>query len=149
MTIINTNSIAGINSITAQPSQPFSVYDSDGNSILYIDTSGIVSDSYGDIRSIPQNSKTSSYTLVATDSGKHISITTGGVIVPSATFNVGDNIVIFNNSASNQTITQGGSVTMYLAGTATTGNRTLAQRGVCTILCVAANTFVIHGNGLT
>jgi hypothetical protein len=38
---------------------------------------------------------------------------------------------------------------MYLAGTATTGNRTLAQRGVCTILCVAANTFVILGAGLT
>ena len=149
MTIINTNSIAGINSITAQPSQPFSVYDSDGNSRLYINTSGIVSDSYGDIRSIPQNSKTSSYILVATDSGKHISITTGGVTVPSGTFNVGDNIVIFNNSASNQTITQDGSVTMYLAGTATTGNRTLAQRGICTVLCVATNTFVIYGNGLT
>jgi basic membrane lipoprotein Med (substrate-binding protein (PBP1-ABC) superfamily) len=62
---------------------------------------------------------------------------------------VGDVVSIYNNSAAAQTITQGASVTMYLAGTATTGNRTLAQRGVCTVLCVAANTFVIAGAGLT
>jgi hypothetical protein len=36
-----------------------------------------------------------------------------------------------------------------LAGTATTGNRTLAQRGVATLLCVASNTFVITGAGIT
>ena len=56
---------------------------------------------------------------------------------------------IYNNSASSQTITQGTSVTMYQVGTATTGNRTLAQRGLCTVFCVASNTFVITGGGLT
>jgi hypothetical protein len=40
-------------------------------------------------------------------------------------------------------------VTMYLVGTATTGNRTLAQRGVATILCVGTNTFVCTGGGVT
>jgi hypothetical protein len=98
---------------------------------------------------IPQEAKTSSYTLVITDVGKHISITTGGVTVPSGVFSVGDAISIYNNSATNQTITQGGSVTMYLGGTATTGNRTLAQRGIITVLCVDSNTFVIAGAGLT
>ena len=38
---------------------------------------------------------------------------------------------------------------MYLAGTATTGSRTLAQRGLCTIVCVATNTFAISGAGIT
>jgi hypothetical protein len=38
---------------------------------------------------------------------------------------------------------------MYLVGTATTGNRTLAQRGVATVLCVGTDTFVIMGGGLT
>jgi len=98
---------------------------------------------------IPQEAKVSSYTLQASDVGKHISITTGGVTVPSGVFSVGDAVSIYNNSASSQTITQGASVTMYLGGTATTGNRTLAQRGICTILCVASNTFVIAGAGLT
>lgn len=101
------------------------------------------------VRRIPQQSKTAAYTLVAADAGQHISITTGGVTVPSGVMSVGDAVSIFNNSASNQTITQGTSVTMYLAGTATTGNRTLAQRGICTVLCVASNTFVVSGAGLT
>jgi hypothetical protein len=71
------------------------------------------------------------------------------VTVNASIFSSGQSVTIYNNSASNQTITQGTSVTMYLVGTATTGNRTLAQRGVCTILCVASNTFVITGGGLT
>lgn len=98
---------------------------------------------------IPQNSQTAAYTLVAADSGKHVSITTGGVTVPATVFAVGDAVTIFNNSATNQTITQGASVTLRLAGTATTGNRTLAQYGTCTLLCVASNVFAISGSGLT
>jgi hypothetical protein len=101
---------------------------------------------------LPQLSKTSAYVLAAADRGKHVSITTGGVTVNVSTFAAGDAVTIYNNSASSQTITQGTSATMYLAGTATTGNRTLAQRGVCTILCVtggASAVYVISGGGLT
>ena len=91
----------------------------------------------------------SSYTLLSSDTAKHISITTGGVTVPTAVFSIGDAVTIFNNSASSQTITQGASVTLRNAGTATTGNRTLAQYGICTVLCVASNVFVISGAGLS
>lgn len=108
-----------------------------------------VADSIGNVRLVPQNSQTASYVLVATDSGKHISITTGGVTVPASVFSVGDTVTIYNNSGSNQTITQGSSVTLRQVGTANTGNRTLAQYGLCTVLCVASNTFVITGGGLT
>jgi hypothetical protein len=98
---------------------------------------------------IPANPQTSAYTLVATDAGKHINITTGGITVPSGVFSVGDAISIFNNSTNDQTITQGGSVTLRQAGTINTGNRTLVQYGLATILCVQSNTFVITGSGLT
>ena len=98
---------------------------------------------------IPQSSQTSAYTLVAGDNGKHVNITTGGVTVPNSVFSAGSVITIFNDSGSNQTITQGGSVTLRLAGSATTGNRTLAQYGLCTVLCVGTNEFVISGAGLT
>jgi len=111
--------------------------------------SSTLSDIVGNVRSIPQNAKTAAYQLLATDNGQHISITTGGVTVPSAIFTAGQVVTIFNNSASSQTITQGGSVTLRQAGTASTGNRTLAQYGVATILCVASNTFVITGTGVT
>ena len=108
-----------------------------------------VNDSIGNVRAVPQNAKTSAYILAASDVGKHIGITTGGVTVDAGIFSAGDAVSIYNNSSSNQTITQGTSVTMYLAGTATTGNRTLAQRGVATVLCVGTDTFVIMGGGLT
>ena len=111
--------------------------------------SSTLSDIVGNVRSIPQNAKTAAYQLLVTDNGQHISITTGGVTVPSAVFTAGQVVTIFNNSASSQTITQGTSVTLRQAGTASTGNRTLAQYGVATILCVASNTFVITGTGLT
>jgi hypothetical protein len=83
------------------------------------------------------------------DVGKHIAISSGGVTVPPGIFSAGDAISIYNNSTSNQTITQGSLVTMHLSGTSTTGNRTISQRGVATVLCVASNRFVIFGAGLT
>jgi len=107
-----------------------------------------VSDSIGNLRNIPQNSQTTSYVLVATDNGKCINITTGGVTVPSGIFSAGQNIVIFNNSSSNQTITQGTSTTLRLAGTTNTGNRTMLPYGLATIFCVASNTFVVSGSGV-
>lgn len=103
-------------------------------------------------RNIPQNSQGANYTLVVGDVGKHISITTGGVNVPVSVFSPGDVVTIFNNSGSNQTITQNASVSLRQAGTANTGNRTLAQYGVATILCIvggATPTFVISGAGVT
>ena len=111
-----------------------------------------VNDVSGNVRNIPQNSQSSAYTLVAADAGKHVSIATGGVTVPASVFSTGQAITIYNNSGNNQTITQGGSVTLRQAGTANTGNRTLAQYGVATILCIADGatpTFVISGSGLT
>ena len=101
---------------------------------------------------VPQNSKTTTYTLQASDAGKHISITSGGVLVPVSVFSVGDAVTIFNNSGSNQTITQNANVTLRYAGTTSTGNRTLAGYGICTILCIdggATPLFVICGQGLT
>lgn len=97
---------------------------------------------------IPQNSQTSAYVLAASDTAKHISITTGGVTLSSGIFNIGDVVTIYNNSTSNQIITSSG-VTLRLAGTSNTGNRTLAQYGIATILCVASNTFVISGAGIS
>jgi hypothetical protein len=95
-----------------------------------------------------QNSQTSGYTLILADNGKHIS-TTANVTVPASVFSVGDTVTIYNNSSSSITIIQDASVTLRQVGTATTGNRTLAQRGLATILSVASDEFVITGGGLT
>lgn len=115
---------------------------------LTISESGIVSDWLGPLRAIPQKSKSGSYTANATDVGCHIS-TTAGVTVDASVFSIGDIFHIYNNSASSITITQGTSVTLRLVGTATTGNRTLAQRGFCSVYCIASNEFIVIGSGVT
>jgi hypothetical protein len=108
-----------------------------------------VSDAIGNLRLIPVNAQVSAYSLSTTDVGKYVAITSGGITVPQDKFSNGEAISIYNNSAISQTITQGTSVTMYLAGTSTTGNRTLDQRGIATVLCVGTNIFVIAGSGLS
>jgi hypothetical protein len=111
------------------------------------DTGTIAATSVG-FRGIPQNSRTSAYTLALADAGKHISITTGGVTIPangSVAFPVGTTIVIYNNSSSAQNIAIT-TDTLRLAGTATTGTRSLAQRGVATCIKVASTEWVVTGN---
>jgi hypothetical protein len=105
--------------------------------------------SISSLKTIPPNSKTAAYTLLATDTGKYISITTGGVTVPASVFSAGDVVSIYNNSASAQTITQGTSVTLRLVADGTAGNKTLAGYGLATVLCVGTNEFVIAGSGVS
>ena len=97
------------------------------------------------------NSQTTGYTLVAGDAGKTVSITTGGVTVPSSVLAAGNIITIYNNSGSSQTITQGASLTLQWAGqsSSTTGNRTLGLYGIATIVFISATNAVITGSGLT
>jgi len=110
-----------------------------------ISTIGNVEDGKGNLRSIPQNSQSSAYTLTIADAGKHVSITTGGVTIPSGVFSTGDAITIVNNSASDQTITCS-AVTTYLANdTSTKTSLTLKARGLATFLFVSAT--VVYGAG--
>jgi hypothetical protein len=102
-------------------------------------------------RGLPQNSQTGAYTLALSDAGKHISITTGGVVIPansSVAFPVGTAIALYNDSGSNQTISIT-TDTLRLAGTTSTTSRTLAQYGLATCVKVASTTWVISGAGLS
>jgi len=104
------------------------------------------------VRSIPQNAQTGTYTLQASDNGKHIYLSspaTTGVTVPASIFSVGHAVTVVNNSSGTATITQGAGATVRRAGTADTGSRTLAQYGIATILCVAADTFILSGSGVS
>ena len=110
-------------------------------------TSASVADAVG-YKGVPQNSQTGSYTLALSDMGKHISITTGGVVIPansSVAFPIGSTVVIYNNSASAQNISIT-TDTLRLSGTATTGTRSLAQRGLATCVKVASTEWVVTGN---
>ena len=95
------------------------------------------------------NARTSGYSLVASDAGKLVTMTTGDCSVNQNVFSAGNAVTVYNNSGSSFSILQGSGVTMYLGGTTSTGNRTLHQRGMATIVCVASNTFSIAGSGLS
>ncbi len=112
-----------------------------------ITTSGTLNDAAGNVREIVNNSKTSSYTLTANDVGELIN-TNSNVTIPSGVFSAGQGVTIYNNSSSNITIARSG-VTAYTVGTATNTDKTLAQKGLATVMCVSANTFVVLGGGLS
>ena len=109
---------------------------------------GSVTDSKGNLRSIPMNTQSTAYVLVAADAGKAISISTGGVTVPDGVFSSGDAVTIINNGASDQTITASIS-NLYNAADASTGNRTLAGRGMATIWFRSSGAAYISGAGLS
>lgn len=103
-------------------------------------------------RGAPQNLQVASYTLQLTDNGKHIRTNGSNVVIPdngSRAFPVGAVVAIFNDSAFAMTISILPTDTLRLAGTATTGSRTLAQYGLATCVKVDAGVWVISGAGLT
>ncbi|MGL5737043.1 MAG: hypothetical protein ACRCYS_19435 [Beijerinckiaceae bacterium] len=111
------------------------------------DTGTIATASVG-FRGLPQLTKTASYTLALTDNGKHISITTGGIVIPanaSVACPIGYSVAIYNDSGSTQAITIT-SDTLRLGGTTSTGTRTLAIRGLATLVKVAATEWVATGH---
>ena len=126
-----------------------------GQEALAIDSSrnatfaGTVSDSKGNLRSIPNDTKTSAYTLVASDAGKCIRITTGGVTVPNSVFAEGDAVTIINQSGSDQTITAGSGFTLYNSGDGSAGSKTLAGRGMATLMFAASDAAYMSGAGLS
>jgi hypothetical protein len=100
------------------------------------------------LRSLTTPSTGTSGTLVVGDRGALVAAT-GTVTVPASVFAARDVVTIANDSASSISIAQGSGLTMYLVGTATTGNRTLAQRGVATVVFISATVAIISGGGLT
>ena len=110
---------------------------------------GTVSDSKGDVRNIPRNIQASAYTLVASDAGKAIRLASGGITIPSSVMDVGEAVTIINHSSSDQTITQGSGLTMYNTADGSTGNRTLAGRGMATIWFNNDANCYISGAGLS
>lgn len=121
------------------------------NAASTVSDSGTIATTSVGFRGIPQNAKTAAYTLALTDNGKHISITTGGIVIPanaSVAFPIGATVVIYNDSATVQTISIT-TDTLRQAGTANTGTRNLEGYGLATLVKVSATTWVISGAGVS
>ena len=112
-------------------------------------SSGTLSDSAGDVRSIPQSgsAKTAAYTLVIGDNGDYIQLGSGGAVtIPDGVFSAGNAVSVFNNTSGNATITCS-ITTAYIAGTdSDKATMTLATRGIATILFISNSLCVVNGN---
>ena len=104
-----------------------------------------------------QNSTPSpSSTLVASDAGKVVNINANWrIIVPPNVFSAGDAITIINtdpntaNGSYRRNIEEGSGVTLIYSATTEEGDMWLIQNGMCTILCIGSNTFLVSGSGLS
>ena len=114
-----------------------------------VTSNNTISDSKGNLRSIPSNAQSSAHVATAADAGKAIYISSGGVTINNSVFSAGDAVTIINNSGSDQTITQGSGLTIYNTADASSGNRTLAGRGMCTLWFADASTAYVSGAGLS
>jgi hypothetical protein len=126
--------------------------------LIYDDTNNTFADPNGNIYSnIPQNSRSAAYTLVLLDAQKHIfhpsaDTTARTWTIPansSVAYPIGTTITFVNQNAAGVITIAITTDTMRLAGTGTTGNRTLAANGIATAMKVTATEWIISGTGLT
>jgi hypothetical protein len=106
---------------------------------------------------VPQNDQGSSdYVLTAGDRGKHV-LSTGSLLtniyIPTnseISWNVGTSVIIVNNGTGNANIIANSGVTLYLAGSSTTGAnaRIIGAHGMATLLNTTANVWYISGTGI-
>lgn len=105
-------------------------------------------------RDIPQISLGANVTADATNAGRHFYSTTAGnlqITLPdnaNVAFPLGATLTVVVNAAGNVVVAQGTGVSLYMAGSSTTGNRTVGAYGLASVMKVATDTWVISGTGV-
>lgn len=106
-------------------------------------------------RDIPQNIQNTAYTLTLADAGEMVGkddATAYTYTIPAnsvTAFPIGTAITFFNGNATANITIAINTDTLRLAGTTTTGSRTLAPWGLATAVKIAATVWLINGSGLT
>lgn len=109
------------------------------------------------ISGIPQNSQSAAYGIVASDANKHIyhpsaDTTARTFTIPanaSVAFPIGTTITFVNDSSAGVLTIAITSDTLVLAGTGSTGSRTLAADGIATAIKVTSTRWQINGTNLS
>jgi hypothetical protein len=129
--------------------------------LFYLRTDAKVHDSVGTAYSagfleVPQNSRSAAYTTVLADAGKQIYHPSTDANARTFTIDSNANVaypigttLTFINETSNVVTIAITSDTLVLAGTGTTGSRSLAQYGMKTAVKVTSTRWFINGVGLS
>lgn len=156
------NLLAALTDKTGTGSNVFATSPTLVTPLLGTPTSGILSNCTVDgtdaagFRNIPVNSQSAAYTAVLADSGKCIFHPSTDAIARTFTIPANASVaypigtaISFVNMTSQVVSIVITTDTMYLAGTGTTGTRSLAQYGTATALKMTSTTWIISGAGLT
>lgn len=111
----------------------------------------------GVIGGIPQNSKSTAYTTVLADAGKHLLHPAADTTARNWTIDsnanvaypVGTAITFINQHGAGVITLKITSDTMRLAGTGSTGDRTLAADGIATAVKITSTEWIVSGTGIT
>jgi hypothetical protein len=103
---------------------------------------------------LPQSATTTSGTLAIGDAGKHIYVTTTGqaIAIPdngSVAYPIGTTLTFIAGPSATTVLIVINTDTLRLAGSSSTGTRTLAANGMATAVKVASTLWYINGIGLT
>lgn len=93
-------------------------------------------------------------TLALSHKGGLVRMTSSGdtVTIPAnstVAFPLGSTVAVYNDYSSTNSIAVAGGVTLRQAGTGSTGARTLSAYGLCTLLKVGTDSWIISGVGVS
>lgn len=103
----------------------------------------------GGLINLTLNAQTDSYTLVASDSGKLVTMNKATAVtltIPPSVFSVGEQINIASIGAGLTTFAQGAGVTITSSGASASAPIIRARYCAATVVCTASNTFLIIGD---
>lgn len=103
----------------------------------------------GGLINLTLNAQTgTTYTLVAGDSGKLVTLANASAItltIPPSVFAVGEQINIAQTGAGQVTFSQGSGVTIVSTGATASAPKISKQYAAATVICTASNTFLVIG----
>ena len=160
------NVVPVINSLPVSATVTYKLPTTDGTAAQLLTTDGTGTLSWTNVapgvnnvgyQNVPQNSQSANYTLVLSDSGKHIyhpsaDTTARTFTIPansSVAFPIGTAIGFINDTGAGVVTIAITSDTLIVAGTGSTGSRTLAASSIATAIKITATSWMITGTILT
>jgi hypothetical protein len=143
------NTFSGSNNVTGT----FSLSGTADHRLLSAPTA-LTAESIG-FRGTPINTQDATYTAVLGDSGRcllHTSASAHTWTIPpnsSVAYPSGTLIVVANIGSGAVTLARGSGVALRISGSATDGNKTLAQHGIASLIKLDTNSWYVSGTGVS
>lgn len=155
-TTVSTSNTTGALTVAGGLGVSGNIYSTNISANTIVSGTNIANNSVGYL-GLPQNIVSLNYTLVITDSGKHIYMTqsanTGNVTIPqnsSVPFPVGTIITLVNSPTYSSNIVNTGSSTLYVVANSTPRTSIqIGSFGIASLIKIGTDTWYVSGSGIT